>query len=239
MKEQLRKKCWHITKKCLGNEPMHGLPHINRVHSNFKIFESDGPKISDAVKDALEISVILHDIGRSVGGQTDHAAKSAEILEHLFQNELSEVENQEWIIRAVAKHSVGLVHELQDEGDIVLALLPVFDHLDCLGPIGVHRLTIYWCGGEPYRIPWIPRAEERSRTKEEIKYYLNHPEEIDQRHVKMREESFVQCLTYYFCATTHIIRPVKHLFGRNIMSEIQTRSAIMERYILDLTEALL
>ncbi|MBI4101673.1 MAG: hypothetical protein HY443_01765 [Candidatus Nealsonbacteria bacterium] len=246
MDNKKRDELWGVAGRYLGEEPMHGLPHIRRVHANFEMFQPEKPwgiTYPVPIRDALETAVILHDIGRSVAGQADHAPKSAELLKNMFQGELADVPNQEWVLKAVGGHSVGLEGQILDQGDEILALLCVFDHMDCLGVIGIHRLTIYWCGGQPYRIPWVPAGvetkEQKERMLKEIEYLLAHPEKIARRDIGMRERSFLDCLVYYFCATSHIIEPVSHLLGQEFYDENNARLAYAKRYILHLAMALL
>lgn len=227
MEKILEKKLWEVAGRYLGEDPMHGLPHIRRVYKNFTLSAVD-KTIGPATTDALEISVILHDIGRSVAGQSDHAAKGAEELGKLFQGELSEIKNQEWIINAVAKHSVGLEGKVDDDGDMVLALLCLFDHMDCLGPVGIHRLTLYWCGGQPYKIPWIPKEGLTWLEVNNLKYLLNTPGAITQEMMPMREHSFLECLVFFHGITYKILQPVKNILSNQFFSNIDWRLETMK-----------
>jgi len=242
MESQMRNKLWQIAGGYLADDLIHGLPHIKRVDDNFQFFLADKPRLNDDIADALQISVILHDIGRSAAGQGDHAVKSAEIMKSLFRKELSGAKNQDWIIKAVSRHSIGLERKIKDEADTILALLCVFDHIDSIGAIGIHRLTLYWCGGQPYRIPWIPAGLnpiEKIKFREKIESYLSNPQRITRKDTDMRANSLVECLTYHFAATYEIIGPVEYTLGKNVLREIQTRLNVMKQYTSKLSQSLL
>lgn len=242
MREELRDAVWQLTESMLGDDPMHGLPHIKRVHSNFQLFCQDNPPISERMKDALEFSTIIHDIGRAISGPELHAVKSTMTLEALFPHVFSLVEDKEWILRAVNGHSIGLKDEIKDEGNIILALLCVFDHMDYLGAIGIHRLALYWCGWQPKRISWAPEgitSEEKQKLKSEIEYYFNCPWEVTREKITMKERSFLECLTYYYAATFHIILPAGELLGIGLRAEISDRLKLMKDYTSSLCQTLL
>jgi len=225
---------WEIAGRYLGEEPMHGLPHVRRAYRNFRIL----PRrlLPLGTYDALETSIILHDLGRAATGQEDHATKSAYILNTvLFPGELSWVEHQGWVHRAVSAHSTGHGHEVRDEADMVLAHLCIFDHMDCLGPIGIHRLTLYWSGGQPYKIPWIPPGldvEARRDLASHLNGYLREPAQITREMMPMRESSLLEALTFYCCATDHIVAPVKRLIeGEDLERRISDSVAFTRSYV--------
>lgn len=236
MRERLRDRIWSAAGRYLGEEPMHGLPHIRRVHCNFSLLSAGIVPIE--VRDAMETSVILHDIGRGVDGSSEHAAKSAEELKRLFSGKLSSIPNQEWIIRAVASHSVGLGGEIKNCEDLVLAFLCVFDHMDCLGPIGINRLTLYWSGNQPYSKPWFPPALDcagKNMLISRLSDYLHDPARVTREMMGMRESSLLEALVYYCCATHHIVEPIREMIsGDGLCREITRSVDFMKKYIMSL-----
>jgi HD superfamily phosphodiesterase len=243
MDDIMRREHFRIMKNAMGEEYIHGLPHVLRVYDNFCLFRAGEPAISPEVFYALESAVLLHDIGRPLASrEEDHAAKSAKLIESLFQGSLAAVRNQDWILRAVANHSIGLVESKGDESDSVLALLCVLDHMDSLGPIGILRHTLYFCGKQPHHIPWIPDLtgfSEKEIFKNRIKDFLAHPEKITREHVFMRMKSLIEGLTCQYGGTSHIIKPVEGFLDSGIKKEIEGRLSLMKDYILGLCETLL
>lgn len=233
MEKQERDNLWSIVDRYLKDDPMHGLPHIRRVHGNFRLLPARLVPIE--VRDALETAVVLHDIGRGISGQTNHAAKSAEELKKLFSGELSGIPNQEWILGAVASHSVGFGEGVKNRGDLILAFLCVFDHMDCLGSIGIHRLTLYWAGGQPYSKPWLPLGLdvlEKTMLVSRLSDYLQEPVRVTREMMAMRENSLLEALVYFCCATHHIVEPVREMIGgESLNREVEQRVSFMRNYI--------
>ena len=230
MDRKIRKILWEIIKKYQGPDIVHGVPHIQRVFENFKILRKDS-SINEEILDALEYSVLLHDLGRNAGNDKNHAVNSALILDKLFTNELSGVPNKGWVRYAVANHSIGIQHKIRNKQDICLALLVLLDHMDTLGGIGIYRLVRHW----GHRIPLAPENDEK---RERALFLLDHPEEVTREMMPMRARSMLENLIYFYAATEHISYPVKSLIGREIKREINSRLYLMKHYILNLAQSL-
>ncbi len=243
MDEKLRKEHFRIVKNGISEEFIHGLPHVLRVYENFCFLKAGRPAINPEVLDALESAVILHDIGRPLASrEEDHAAKSGEIIESLFQGSLAAVKNQYWILRAVIYHSTGLIVRTHDDSDNVVALLCLLDHMDALGAIGILRHTLFWCGGQPYKIPLalnLTGFPEKQLFVNRIKDFLLHPEEATRGHMAMRKSSLIEGLTFHYAITSKILKPVETLLVPGVKEEIEGRLSLMKGYILGLCDTLL
>ncbi|MBZ9572113.1 hypothetical protein KJA15_02180 [Patescibacteria group bacterium] len=229
MKDRLRAKIWQVVERYLTEEEtIHGLPHTRRAYSSFNLFRNSNPLVSNELLDALECAIVFHDVGYTIS-EENHAVRSAKILNELFQNELSDVQHQEWILYAIANHSTGLGgHEPRDEKDLCLALLVVFDHMDSIGAIGIYRIIKDWSS----RIPLIPKGTDS--LEEKVKYYLDYPEKITREQMIMKKNSILEFLIFDYCVTSEILSPVRSLLKSALKEEIQRRLEVMRDFIEDL-----
>ena len=237
MDEKLRNKLWKIVGQYLTEEEIHGLPHIRRVYNYFNLFRKINLSVDKDVLNALEYSVLFHDLGRNICSSDDgnHALESEKMMRKLFRNELSglSVPNQDWILYAIKNHSTGVsVKKAKRKKDICLSLLVVFDHMDCIGGIGIYRNIIY----RALKVPLSPKNDD-DFWKERIKDCLDHPKKITIKKIGMKKSSIVECLTYQYCATFHILSPIKHFIKFSFREEIEKKLKVTRCFIEDLIKS--
>lgn len=227
-----------IVRRYLGDEPSHGVPHILRVHSNFLLFKSENPPVSERVLNAVELACLFHDLGRSqttIEKWRGHPDISEEILKKIFPKELSDfLPYQDLVLYAVDLHEDWINYSPKNEKDICLGLLVLFDIMDAIGEYALFRGGIDWGS----KIPWLPKRKEW--PKEKIKNYLEQPNLIikESRDAIMKD-SFLIHLLYNYCAMISIILPpVKKYLGPAILKEIQRRLEVLKIFILELTKSI-
>ncbi len=235
MEQKRREQLWEIVKRYLKEkDSAHGLSHIRRLCAYFNLFKGDDPVLTQEVLDAIEYSVLFHDIGYSASGK-NHSEHSARILGALFKGELSDIQNQEWILYAVANHSTGLAKKkAKDEREICLALLCLFDHLDAIGAIGIFR-TVRDFGPQ---IPLVVSSPDPGNTdfEKRIRYFLARPGEITNSLGGMKKSSILEHLTYQYGITLKIVSPVRHLIDLPFKKEIEERMGITKGFVKDVLE---
>jgi hypothetical protein len=243
VKNELRKRLFGIAGRYLGKEPHHGLPHVVRVYDNFRLLLRSMPSrgLDPALVDATSAAVFLHDIGYSrngaAGSYKSHAEASQKICQELFLGELSEIQNQEWILYAVANHPVGLPigprgkKEIRSNTDFCLAALCACDHMDTLGEIGIMRIVADFVRRG---IPWFPK---RQRDCRKIRFVLEHPEKWNaERHRWNRWRSVVDLIAVEYLVTEEIIVPLMERVGLSqpFLGEISRRQEVSREFVLQL-----
>jgi len=224
-----------IVRRYLGDESSHGVPHILRVHSNFSLFKSENPPVSERVLTALELACLFHDLGRSqttIEKWQNHSNISKDILKELFKKELSDFQDyEESVLYAVDFHEDWINYSPREEKDICLGLLVVFDIMDAIGEFALFRIGIDWGN----KLPWLPKGKNWPREK--IQDYLDNPEKIvKESRVKMVKNSILVHLLYNYCAMEKIIvPPVKKYLGPAILKEIKRRQGILRTFIIQLS----
>ncbi len=127
---------YRITRNIMGDDSSHGWPHVERVivWSN-RIVNAES---LDVDPELLLVSILLHDIGRALGDETEHhAVKSAEIggllLEKLgyYRDFIEECK------KAILTHSYTL--NMKPE-TVEAKVLSDADKLDAMGAIGIARV---------------------------------------------------------------------------------------------------
>jgi uncharacterized protein len=120
-------------------EPVHGFPHVKRVHDLALKLARSYKDVIDL--EALEIAAYLHDIGRMGElGEEDHAAASAEVAEFLMRLAGYPPDKIEKVKDAILGHSFSSGRRPKTlEGK----LLSDADKLDALGAVGIARVFMY------------------------------------------------------------------------------------------------
>jgi len=136
-----KKDFYKIAGEYCGEELVHGMPHIERMLKNFRKLKAD--ETNQKILDALELAVILHDIGKKFETlEKKHGLISKEILNsEKYRNAFRQIPNYEWIEYAIYGHDNAIeierIKSLEKPEEICLALLLALDNMDAIGKIGV------------------------------------------------------------------------------------------------------
>ncbi|MFN4046417.1 MAG: HD domain-containing protein, partial [Acidilobaceae archaeon] len=125
-----------IAKNLMGEDAAHGWPHIERVIAwSNRIVNAEG---LDVDPELLLASILLHDIGRALGGEKEHhAVKSAKIGELI----LEKLEYNRNFIEDCKKAILAHSYTLNVEPETLEAkVLSDADKLDAMGAIGIARV---------------------------------------------------------------------------------------------------
>jgi hypothetical protein len=231
VKNELRKRLFGIAGRYLGEEPLHGLPHIARVHKNFQLLCRNLQRDPGSMLlEAAESAVILHDIGHSKAGEgqpyTSHAVASAETIRTELSDELSDIPKWQlhWIIYAVANHSTGLPEKkILISEDLCLSLLVISDHLDNLGAVGITR-HIMWC--QLKNIPMFPKKEDLEGI-----LALLTSDERPPLNEDWRWRSTINALLYIYYATPEIMGPMRDLIAPKFYNMVWEKNLFIQRFV--------
>ena len=235
MEKALFDKLLGIAEHYMGNDDLsHGKPHVLRMHRDFRTFIKSKPSVNDAVLEALECSILLHDIGRSqcsIEKWENHSTISGNILRELFNDELFDLPHKEMVLYAVENHETGIDSSPKDDKELCLGLLTVFDVMDAIGEWILLRMGHDWGN----LAPWVPKKGEL--PKEEIRYYLNDPTSMSKdKRSKMIKESILSCLLYIYCSAFWIVSPLKKHLDSVTKKEITRRLKVIKGFIIDSAE---
>ena len=134
----IEKEVYSYVEKLYRNvkNPSHGFDHVLRV---YRLCLEIGIR-EKADLNVLKIASLLHDIGRALGYEKNHAAKSAEIAEKYLSSLGLPPEFIERVIEAIKAHSFS-------SGEIPKSLeakvLSDADKLDAIGAVGIARCFMY------------------------------------------------------------------------------------------------
>ena len=124
----------------MGDDPVHGWPHVERVARYCEIIlEKSNADVNDEV---LALAVILHDIGRSYKSETHHAVIGSKIARMLLKGMGYEDDVIDHVVHAILAHSYSLGIKART---MEAKILSDADKLDALGAIGIFRV-IYESG---------------------------------------------------------------------------------------------
>ncbi len=129
-----------IAESIQGNDPAHGWPHTLRVRKLAReIIENENISVDECVLDA---AIILHDVGRGLPGEENHAVKSARLARDLLSAMSVPEECVEGVEHAILAHSYSLGIAPETLEAVVLSDA---DKLDALGSIGIARVFHTGC----------------------------------------------------------------------------------------------
>ncbi len=126
-----------LVRETLGNDPVHGFPHVERVMKlAFKLAEEYKGKYDSA---ALKLAVLLHDVGRieEQDLHKHHAILSAEMAQRILEQYGFPREFIEKVKDAILSHSFTLGHKPKTVEGMILSDA---DKLDALGAVGIMRV---------------------------------------------------------------------------------------------------
>lgn len=134
--EEIIVKIETLAKNTLGNEPVHGYPHVERVlRLAFRIAEKYKNEIDLQI---LKLSILLHDIGRTEEKEErHHAILSAEIAKHILSKYNLSKNIIDKVVEAILSHSFSLKYKPKS---LESKILSDADKLDALGAVGVFRV---------------------------------------------------------------------------------------------------
>jgi len=125
-----------LVRETLGNDPVHGFPHVERVMKlAFKLAEEYKGKYDPA---ALKLAVLLHDVGRieEQNLHKHHAILSAEMARKILEQYSFPRGLIEKVKDAILSHSFTLGHKPKTVEGMILSDA---DKLDALGAVGIMR----------------------------------------------------------------------------------------------------
>lgn len=215
----------HFKQAGLGDEPIHGLRHLNNVIKECGIV-CEMCALDPRVADLLKIAATVHDIGRTTPG--DHAENSANIFSQMPLNGLTPREKS-WIDFAVRNHSRGVKattrHEIASSPEeALLGLLCVCDHADSASPEGYARSVIWAKTFKPH-LPIFGNHD------------TNHLRNImagklpDIRPDDYKNESVIAHLAYNFYATTEIMKAVERVLSEEYIKYAEMRQLMFGKMI--------
>jgi len=135
--EDIIKEIEDIVKDTLGNDPVHGFPHVERVMKlAFKLAEEYEGKYDPLV---LKLAVLLHDVGRAEEQDLHkhHAILSAEMAEKILEQYGFPREVIDKVRDAILAHSFTLGYKPKTIEGMILSDA---DKLDALGAVGIMRV---------------------------------------------------------------------------------------------------
>jgi len=145
MNQTIIEQAIEISQNYLDNSRSHGIPHRDEVHKHFLYLKNDPNTqkiISENLLDALEVAVILHDIGFKNGCRYEHAQRSADILKTEKNSFFDLLPSKNLIIYAIEHHPMR-DEEKNDDENKCLALLTLLDHMDAIGYEGKTRAELF------------------------------------------------------------------------------------------------
>lgn len=223
--EKLKEYCWAITKNCLkDDEPIHGIPHIERVYENFELLKNNNSGIKEEILKSLEYAVILHDIGHREG-PTQHALRSVQILKKEFAEIFSQLPNKEWVEYAISRHSEGAKENPDDEKEKCLAFLIILDHMDALGERGIRRDFI----DLNFNKPLIP--QDKNYTKEDVENIFKGHKTIDRQR---KDESILERLLLNGYYLEKNLKRVESELKEEFKNKYRERANLTKRFCLNL-----
>jgi hypothetical protein len=230
MKKELRNKLWKIAEKYLGDDKAHGLSHIRRVYSAFLEFKKENPPIKKDIMDAIEASVILHDLGRKTKG--NHALESVKIIKKLVRKgELADLPDLDLILYAISIHNVGpkIKKDFSDSKFVCASFLIIFDHMDGIGAIAPYRNIELFLDYDIF--PDKGKAE----FKKIFDRCLKDPESIDTESKKMQrfKKSVLGQMAFNYTVTGRILKRVDSLIkGSLLEKEYRKRRELLREYLI-------
>ncbi len=126
-----------LVRDTLGNDPVHGFPHVERVMKlAFKIAEEYRGKYDPTV---LKLAILLHDVGRieEQDLHKHHAILSAEMARKILEQYGFSKEIIEKVRDAILAHSYTLGYKPKTVEGMILSDA---DKLDALGAVGIMRV---------------------------------------------------------------------------------------------------
>ncbi len=131
-----------VSKIIMGSDPAHGWPHIMRVE---KIAEQLIER--ESLRDKINVCIFrtalyLHDVGRFLPGDENHAEKSAVFAGEFLSKLEIERECIEQVVHAIRSHSYSLGIEAET---LEAKLLSDADKIDALGAVGIARVFHTGC----------------------------------------------------------------------------------------------
>lgn len=145
--DKLKKEACKVAKVYCGKEPVHGMPHINRMLKNFRLLRKKNlsiDKTGEEILDVVEFVIILHDIGKKFEKpEKKHGTIAIEILKEDYKNFFRKIPNYQWVEYAIDGHTngikIGKCEIPNTSQKICLVLLLALDNIDAIGEIGVRR----------------------------------------------------------------------------------------------------
>lgn len=127
-------------RRIMGDDPAHGWPHVLRVARwARRLVELEGLEPRWKI---LYAAILLHDVGRSLGGPgVHHAVASAEYAGRLLPR-LMEPREVEEVVHAILAHSYSLGVRAES---VEAMILSDADKLDALGAVGIARVFHTGC----------------------------------------------------------------------------------------------
>jgi len=158
----------------------HGFDHVMRVYNlSVKIGVKENADIN-----VLKIAALLHDVGRVLYGEREHALKSAKIAKELLSKMGLEKEFISRVVEAIKAHSFsGKERPVSIEAKV----LSDADKLDAIGAIGIARCFMY--AGEHKRSleKSIEHFYEKLFLLKDLMYTKTAKEIAIQRHIFMEK----------------------------------------------------
>jgi len=126
-----------LVRNVMSSDPVHGYPHVMRVR---KLALQLAAHYNSVDKEVVELAALLHDIGRSGPGMTDHAFTSARVAGLLLRAMGYSESKVRAIVEAISTHSYSAGREPQL---LEAKILSDADKLDALGAVGIARVFLY------------------------------------------------------------------------------------------------
>ena len=226
---------WKITKKCLGKERTHGIPHIKELYRYFLFLKHLNPNnIRKDVVDALELAVILHDIGYRDTGIPDkkklHSIKSIEILKKDFPSFRRKIPKK--ILRlmefAIEKHQKPSGGKPDSAKKKCLFLLLLLDHMDQVGEKGIKRVRCYL-----KRVKGVVKILPEKEYLFDVRKWLKSPEPIPP---ERKDESLLEhlCSNYYYISGNK--NKMRKIIPREFLKKYEKLGLYTKEYLLKISK---
>jgi len=234
MKKKLSKKMFFFLERCYGknkNDPIHGLPHVERVFEAFKLFKESNAFIGSKDLKSLEYAVFFHDIGRNIGGDLNHGYKSVLLLDKHLRKSNLKLPQKELVFHAIRNHPRTFDFKNKGERNLFLAYLVILDGMDSVGISGTIR-TINSC--RINNIPYFPKKGKKGKIIRVIKFLDNPQERTDKERKEMKEGSILEHLTYNFSFFWQINNFLEKKVSTSFKKEANNRLLFSKSFIKSL-----
>ncbi len=172
-----------ISYAIMGNDPAHGWPHIERLESLIvELIENEG--VDEMVdRCLLYTGLYLHDVGRSMPGDENHALKSASYAKSLLETLGVPESCIEDVVHVIKAHSFSLGIRAET---LEAMILSDADKLDALGAVGIARVFHTGCTMKRGFKESIKHFYEKIIRLPEL-LYLSSAKEVARERIKIIE----------------------------------------------------
>lgn len=233
-------KCKEILKDCLGDDFVHGVPHIERMLRDFEILLKDNNRFEEDLINALEIAIYLHDVGRKNAKELDvnHADHSVVILRDYFSDFYQSLERKDDIAYAIKNHNkdifkeIGKERSIMDDKNKLRALLSLLDCADTVGWTGINRAAM------DKNTPLVPVKDKdfNNKLKRVLELSRNPKGRTKDDSKRMKDSSILEHVLDNYCLTIQLRDRLSDYISEDFKKKINQRINISEEFCKTLSD---